>query len=297
MSHRHEPTHIINHGKWEAAIVSNTAASNSQWRMQGIYWLLTIPEDAYTRTDALPKQVAWIRGQLEVGENTSYRHWQLMVGMRRKCRLAAIKKLFGERCHAELSRSAAADNYVCKDETSVAGTRFELGEKPIKRNDSKDWDKIRELARRGQLEDIPGDIYVRCYNQLRRIATDHLQPVAIERTVVCYWGKTGTGKSRRAWNEAGGSAYPKDPRSKFWDGYRGQENVVMDEFRGGIDVAHLLRWFDRYPVNVEVKGSSVSLSAKRIWITSNLDPRKWYSELDEDTLGALLRRLNITHFN
>lgn len=265
--------------------------------MQGIYWLLTIPEDAYERPSTLPKQISWIKGQLEVGQDTGYRHWQLMVGMRRKCRLAAIKKLFGERCHAELSRSAAADNYVCKEETSVAGTRFELGEKPIKRNDPKDWDKIRVLARAGKLEDIPGDIYVRCYNQLRRIATDHLQPVAIERTVVCYWGKTGTGKSRSAWSEAGESAYPKDPRSKFWDGYRGQENVVMDEFRGGIDVAHLLRWFDRYPVNVEVKGSSVALSAKKIWITSNLDPRKWYEGLDEDTLGALLRRLNITHYN
>jgi len=129
------------------------------------------------------------------------------------------------------------------------------------------------------------------------IACDHLEPVAVERTIYVFWGKTGTGKSRRAWEEAGLQAYPKDPRTKFWDGYRNQENVVIDEFRGGIDIAHILRWFDRYPVIVEVKGSSVVLSAKTIWITSNLDPNYWYPELDGETRSALLRRLNITEFN
>ena len=111
--------------------------------------------------------------------------------------------------------------------------------------------------------------------------------------MVCYWGATGTGKSRRAWDEAGLDAYPKDPRTKFWDGYRGQEHVVMDEFRGAIDIGHILRWLDRYPVIVEVKGSSVVLKASKIWITSNLHPRSWFMELDEITYLALERRLEI----
>lgn len=66
---------------------------------------------------------------------------------------------------------------------------------------------------------------------------------------------------------------------------------------GCIDIAHLLRWLDRYPVIVEVKGGSQVLKAECIWITSNLDPRSWYPDLDQETLAALLRRLNITHFN
>jgi len=117
------------------------------------------------------------------------------------------------------------------------------------------------------------------------------------RTCWVYWGRTGTGKSRRAWDEAGLDAYAKDPRTKFWCGYFGQEHVVLDEFRGGIDVSHLLRWLDRYPVSVEIKGSSVPLAATTFWITSNLDPRVWYPELDEETLNAFLRRLNIIHFD
>jgi len=119
----------------------------------------------------------------------------------------------------------------------------------------------------------------------------------MERRVDVFWGRTGTGKSRRAWNEAGFGAYPKDPRTKFWDGYREQEHVVIDEFRGDIDISHVLRWFDRYPVIVEVKGGSVSFVAKRIWITSNVDPRDWFPNVCQETKNALIRRLNITHFN
>lgn len=91
-------------------------------------------------------------------------------------------------------------------------------------------------------------------------------------------------------------AYPKDPRTKFWDGYNGQEHVVIDEFRGGIDISHVLRWFDRYPVIVEVKGSSTVLRAKHIWITSNISPMEWYPTLDADTMEAFLNRLTVTHF-
>ncbi len=66
-------------------------------------------------------------------------------------------------------------------------------------------------------------------------------------------------------------------------------------------MAHLLRWFDRYPVSVEVKGSSRPLNATRIWITSNVAPIDWYRRdgqfLDEETLNALLRRLDVTEMN
>lgn len=262
---------------------------------QGLYWILTIPH-----ADFLPYQppsVAYIGGQLERGADTGYLHWQILVAFDKKVRLAAVKKIFGASVHAELSRSDAARKYVFKDETAVDGTRFELGEFRLRRNKSTDWERIRELAKSGNLEDVPADVYVRSYNNLKRIAVDHLQPAGIEREVVVFWGRTGSGKSRRAWDEAGLQAYPKDPRSKFWDGYRGQEHVVIDEFRGGIDIAHLLRWFDRYPVIVEVKGSSVVLNAKKIWITSNLSPDDWYMDCDAETKAALRRRINVTHFN
>ena len=258
---------------------------------QGIYWLLTIPQHEFT--PFLPTGVSYVKGQLELGAGTGYLHWQLLVAMDGKCRLATVKRLFGNGIHAELTKSSAANDYVWKDDTSVNGTRFELGKLKLKRNSETDWATVLQEAKCGRLDDIPADIVVRHYGNLRRIGMDHLQPVAMQREIIVYWGASGTGKSRRAWSEAGLAAYPKDPLTKFWDGYRGQTNVVIDEFRGGVSIGHVLRWFDRYPVNIEVKGAAVTLSAAKIWITSNLSPDDWYPDLDADTKAALMRRLTI----
>jgi len=257
-------------------------------------WLLTLKYTSIDNISSRSDSFRYAKGQREIGEG-GFDHWQFIVYFGKPIRLAGIKKIWPT-AHAEPSRSVAAESYVWKDETAVVGSRFEVGTKPINRSDPKDWETIKSDAIGGRLDAIPPDIYIRCYNSLRRIESDHLQPVGIERQVFTFWGTTGSGKSRRAWAEAGFDAYPKDPRSKFWDGYRGHENVVIDEFRGGIDISHMLRWLDRYPTIVEVKGSSTVLKAKRIWITSNLDPRLWYPDLDSETLSALLRRMEIKHF-
>lgn len=207
-----------------------------------------------------------------------------------------MRQIFGETGHYEASRSSAALEYVWKEETSVPETRFECGSLPVNRSSPRDWEAIWSSAVSGDVESIPADIRVRCYNQLSRIGTAFAKGVAIERTVSVYCGPTGVGKSREAWEQAGLQAYPKDPRSKWWDGYTGESNVVIDEFRGDIDIAHLLRWFDRYPVLVETKGGARPLRATRIWITSNLHPRLWYPNLDQLTYEALLRRLVIKEF-
>lgn len=143
--------------------------------------------------------------------------------------------------------------------------------------------------------EIPAQIRIQHYRTLRAIRSDFATPVGMERTCKVFWGPTGTGKSRRAWEEAGVEAYPKDPNTKFWCGYSNQKHVVIDEFRGSISISHLLRWLDRYPVMVEIKGSAVCFQANKIWITSNLDPRQWYPDLDPETTAALLRRLEIIH--
>lgn len=257
------------------------------------YWMLTIPQHGFT--PYLPPQCSWIKGQLELGEG-GFLHWQVICGFKRSVRLSAVRDCFGP-YHAEATRSDAADSYVWKDQSSVDGTRFEIGKKCLKRNSPTDWEQIRDLARVGDFDAIPSDIFVRCYHQLRSISKDHCRPDAMERIVHVYWGASGTGKSRRAWELGGPDAYPKDPNTKFWDGYQGQSIVIMDEFRGKIDISHLLRWFDRYPCRVEIKGSSVPLKATTIYVTSNLNPRDWYPELDVDTYQALNRRINILHFD
>lgn len=122
-----------------------------------------------------------------------------------------------------------------------------------------------------------------------------MAPAPGAREVVVYWGPTGTGKSHRAWDEAGMEAYPKPPTTKWWDGYLPEKHnhVVIDEFDGQVGITHLLRWFDKYPCVVEQKGGGCCLIAKKMWITSNIDPHLWYPDGKPAQIAALMRRLKI----
>lgn len=262
--------------------------------LQAKYWLCTIPFEEFT--PYLPTGVVHIKGQLEEGGTTGYKHWQVLVVLERKGTLRRMQQVFGSRGHYEPSRSSSADKYVWKEDTRVDGTQFVLGVKPVRQNSKCDWARVWEAAKTGEFDQIPENVRVQHYRTLRTIRADYSKPTGMERTCVVFWGKTGTGKSKRAWDEAGLDAYPKDPRTKWFDGYSGQSNIVIDEFRGSIDISHMLRWLDRYPVLVEIKGSSVPLLAKKFWITSNIPPKEWYPDIDSETFNAFMRRVEVIEF-
>lgn len=199
--------------------MANTNTGQSGTRRQGTYWLGTISA-ASTWIPGLPEGVSYLRGQRERGDG-GFEHFQVFFIVRPKQSIAGIRRLFHPvQGHWELTRSSAAEAYVWKEDTRV-GDPFEFGERPFRRNESTDWDRVRLLAHSGEFEEIPSDVYVRYYNSLCRIRADNLSPPALVRSGTVFWGATGTGKSRRAWDEAGVAAYCKDPRTKFWCGYRG----------------------------------------------------------------------------
>lgn len=266
------------------------------------YWFATWnnptqPYDLDLKVDAYwsSKKVAYARGQLEKGENGTV-HWQFIVYFLKKdrTRLVAMKKLFGDKIHWRPCKSEKAEAYVWKDETAQ-GHRFEWGKRPFKNNSKLDHDKAFELCKQGRIEELPASYLMYHYATAKKIKMDYMQADPIEKTIQVYHGPTKMGKSRRAWAEAGWDAYPKTPTTKFWDGYQGQGNVVIDEFTGQIEISHLLRWLDRYPVLVETKGSGTPLKASKIWITSNVSPENWYLTAPQLQIEALLRRLQIHH--
>lgn len=269
---------------------------------QGCYWILTdfdvsnnydVAVDAFWST----KDIRYSKGQLEKCGVAGRLHWQFVVCFNRKCRLAGVKVRLGNGVHAELSRSAAANNYVCKEETSQ-GRRWVWGTLPMKRNSETDWDNIKKKAKEGRLDSpsIPANVFVCNYSSLKKIKMDFMKGSEQERAAYVFWGETGAGKSKLAWEQAGLDAYPKAPTTKFWDGYQGENHVVIDEFTGQVEITHLLRWLDRYPVLVEQKGSGCVLRATRFWITSNVDPRDWYPTIPQEQKAALYRRLKIFSF-
>lgn len=275
-----------------------TTDSNKHCKSKACYWICTSPRSEWE--PCLPDNACYCKGQLEIGEG-GYEHWQFIVYYKSQQRFGSIRKTLGKSVHIEPTRSTAAENYVWKSETAVAGTQFEFGTKSIKRQSATDWDRIREIAQGGlgDAAEIPSDIFIRCYGSLRNISKDFATPTFRgEQSVSVYWGTSGTGKSHRAFEECGESFYLKSPLTKWWDGYRGEENIIIDEFRGVVDISHVLKWLDKYPCLVEVKGSQVPLKSKKWWITSNLSPDEWYPNLDTETKNALTRRLSsIEHFN
>lgn len=75
-----------------------------------------------------------------------------------------------------------------------------------------------------------------------------------------YWGKPGVGKSHRARAE-NPSLYIK-AQNKWWDGYKGQGAVLLDDLdKGGSCLGHYLKiWADKYACTGEIKGATVPLN-------------------------------------
>lgn len=107
-------------------MATGVTRSNAIRRRQGRYWLLTIPRGDWTPD--LPAICSYVKGQAEIGQETSYEHWQVLAVTKKKCSLTAIKNGFNiERLHGELTRSDAANEYVWKEDTRIDGTQFEFG--------------------------------------------------------------------------------------------------------------------------------------------------------------------------
>jgi hypothetical protein len=150
-------------------------------------------------------------------------------------------------------------------------------------------------ASEGKLCDIDKGVYIRNYNSLNRIMIDHAVPKKrIGGVAKLFIGPTGTGKSHQAFLEAGDTVYIKNPNTKWWDGYKGEENVIIDEFCGRIDISYLLLWLDKYPCPAEKKCFNTCLNAKYFWITSNLTPEEWYPDARPIHIAALKRRIKVT---
>lgn len=111
-----------------------------------------------------------------------------------------------------------------------------------------------------------------------------------------YHGATGTGKTKTAYEKFLGmttvdNIYTTMDCGKWWEGYDGQEYVVIDDMRGDFMKYHqLLKLLDRYPYRVECKGSSRQFIAKHIIITSPYPPQEIFSTKED--IKQLTRRIN-----
>ena len=92
-----------------------------------------------------------------------------------------------------------------------------------------------------------------------------------------HWKRENQACLNEAQASGSGKTWCSSGSLKWWQGYDGYENVILDDFRGDFAPLHyMLQVLDRYPFSVEVKGGSRQLLAKRIWITCPYTPEEVY---------------------
>lgn len=114
--------------------------------------------------------------------------------------------------------------------------------------------------------------------------------------VIC--GDSGTGKSRWC-HETYPDAYWLSKSSSgnvWWNGYTGQDTIIIDDFYGWVPFDYMLHFMDRYKMTGETKGGVVNIKPRNIVITSNREPRQWYKSCyknDKQLEIAFSRRIDV----
>lgn len=234
--------------------------------------------------------------QQERAPSTGQLHYQGLVSLKRPARMSRVKELLPG-AHLEVCRDFfAAIDYCFKSDTRVPGTE------PVEYGD---WSKgVPHQGRRSDLIEVAAlvdrgasrsdiayeypSVVIRYGAGVERLARwqGSSAPLSTLRDrsrsveVTVYYGPTGTGKTRAVY-DAHPILYAKPPEHKWWDGYSGQDVVLVDDFDGrtgkdGMWITYWLRVCDRYPIMVETKGGQVNLLATKFYFTSNKHPHEWW---------------------
>ena len=242
--------------------------------------------------NSIKDEVARMVVAKEVGDEGTP-HLQGRVTFKRSYRLAGLKKLSGDRFHWEPTMCTQDNLYCMKIDSDVIinvnnkkqGNRTDLQfvakrlEEGATASDMMD-EALETMARYGP--------FVAKLMSHKRRRREYVKP-----TVIVHYGKTGCNKTRDAYESVNDDYYKWTPSQGSWfDGYCGQTDVIMDEFRGQLPFGQLLDLLDGYPqTRVPIKGGFVEWSPTRIFITSPKHPRDWYPNLEGESDEQLMRRL------
>ena len=233
----------------------------------------------------------------EIAPTTNTPHLQGYIHFQHAKSLSSvIKKIPG--AHVEIRRGTVdqAIEY-CKKE----GAYTEVGAKPKNQKEKGElgaaaYEEAWQLAKAGKIEEIQAGLRTRYFRTYISIG-HHYRAACLSNQVLSnqwYWGETGTGKSRSA-RALYPLAYVKN-LNKWWDGYDGQDTVIIDEWSPdhGMLASYLKIWSDHYPFRAEVKGSSMMIRPTRIIITSNYSITECFKTMSD--ILPISRRFEEIHF-
>lgn len=286
-------------------------SKNSKKRYRSVCFTVFPKDDSYARTSHLAQAPAEALRPLKVNEGKKYvkymiyqpetcpttgkTHLQGYMILNRPLTLGMVKYVLGDdSAHVEERRGTHEEAIAyCEKEESHCGDIYEYGDRKEcgqgARTDLLDIKK--KIEEKVPISSLYNTHFVQMirYGKGIQSARYHMIERRREKTlVILIWGETGVGKSSLVRKFTGEDYYTKD-NSHWWDGYAGEEHVIIDEFNhGNFTREYLLQLFDRYPFRIQYKGGYCEFNSKVIWLTSNYDPKEW---LDE-TVG-MKRRIDL----
>jgi len=252
---------------------------------QSRHWCFTINNPSLVDPPDI-SLITYIIAGYEIGDQGTP-HLQGYVIFKTKKRLTQVKKIM-PRAHLEMKQGTPeqAAHYCmkpvldctckhCIKAKDQIPNYSEYGTIPISavggEMEIQRWNDAYESALKGNFDEIPKDMLIRCYHNFKRIHQDNPSiPNTLEKLDnVWIIAPTRYGKSWYARHK-----YPDfydKPPNKWFVGYQGQSTILCDDF--GPDQCkylcwYLKRWADIYPFPIETKGGGKDIRPKHIIITS-----------------------------
>jgi len=239
----------------------------------------------------------------EVAPETGTPHLQGYVYFNNARQRKAVSRLL-PRARLDVANGTAQQNRTyCTKEDDF----FEWGEIPVERAEARmrggvanaaRYSNAVELARRGDMDTIresDPQMFLVHGPRLESLYAPEARPLQGNLDHEWWVGPSGSGKSRLLWD-----LYPKHfakALNKWWDGYRHQEVVAIEEWspKNDCTASSLKKWADRYPFPGEIKGGCLQgLRPKKIIVLSNYTPQQCF--LNSEDLDPILRRFTVIYF-
>jgi len=252
----------------------------------------------------------------EVGEEKQTPHLQGYICFENDRTLNGIKNnIFGDdgseifRVRLE-PRSPYSTNDKAIEYCMKEGDYIECGVK-LKQGERTDLKELQLRLYSGESVDNLADENPNWFHQYGR-TLNKLSSIKINKNVrnkmtigLWFWGPKGSGKSKFAhsFKELNlGTIYSKSLSkgdSKWWDGYKQEDIVLLEEYRAQLDFYELLLMTDRYEHKVSIRGNDpLQFNSKIVIITSPLNPKELFEGYNNssDNIAQLLRRFKVFEF-